>query len=513
LAAFIESGGRAIGCHLETDEADHGRRSRDLGHTNLRSVAIAMPHDDPALRRVLVFDASPPLLAELAAWWAEEDAPPYVVFFHAQHAMRCLRPLGLTPARYGCLTTLLTLLEEGTARPPRDLSAAVDLAFGRELVPPMATAAQMAAREADALVPLLKHHTPELRRAHLGRAYEVECQLVPAVVDMEATGVAFDAPAFERLAQAWATERESTEAPDRIARLDKLLSTYAHWGRSYVGEDGRIRCRLHPLATDSGRFSCSDPNLQQVPSPHTAPGFRRCFRAAEGAVLVIADYSQIELRVAAQLAPCDALTRVFMEGRDPHRATAATLVGKPESEITSRQRKLAKAINFGFLFGMGARRFREYASSSYGLDLGERDAEEARAAFFRTYPGIRAWHERTRQLSNRARREDVTVMTVLGRRKRFEAGHFSFPAALNIPVQGTAAEGFKLAMIALHERLPQLGGRGVLTVHDEYLAEVPRERSEEGRALVVDAMVAGMRQVIDRVPISVEAEVADHWGA
>ncbi len=180
--------------------------------------------------------------------------------------------------------------------------------------------------------------------------------------------------------------------------------------------------------------------------------------------------------------------------------------------MTDQERKLAKAVNFGFLFGMGARRFRSYAASSYGLTLDDAEAHAARRAFFRTFPGLEAWHARTARLARTAGPDGVVVRTALGRRKRFLPGRFSFNAALNIPVQGTAAEGFKAAMILLAERLPTIGGRGVLCVHDEYLAEVPAEHAEAARTLVVDAMIEGMQHVLGPVPIAVDATVTQAWG-
>ncbi|MCA9662178.1 MAG: hypothetical protein KC486_27820, partial [Myxococcales bacterium] len=257
--------------------------------------------------------------------------------------------------------------------------------------------------------------------------------------------------------------------------------------------------------------SCQSPNLQQVPAEHTAPGARACFAAPPWRALVIADFAQIELRVAAHIAGCKTLRQVFIDGRDVHRATAAGLARKPEAEVTDHERKLAKAINFGFLFGMGARRFREYAQASYGLDLDLAGAERARDGFFRTFPGIAAWHRRVGQLSAKARSEDVVVHTILGRRKRFPAGKFSFNSALNIPVQGTAAEGFKLAMIELHRELQALGGAGILVVHDEYIAEVPEESADAARVLVQRTMEAAMAKVVPSVPIVAEAHVARSW--
>jgi DNA polymerase I-like protein with 3'-5' exonuclease and polymerase domains len=417
------------------------------------------------------------------------------------------------PPRMGCLTTAATLLAAGEDgdRDDRPLDKLVRDQLGATL-PLLGDPNAQLALEADVLIPLMRKLTSVLRDAELMRVFQVETRLLPAVIDMEAAGMPVDAAALERIGQSWVDEMGQDPPPDaaRRKRLEKLISTYRYWSRDYVDVDGRIRCRLNPLATDSGRFSCSEPNLQQVPSEHTAPGMRACFRAPEGKLLIIADYAQIELRVAASLAPCDALRRVFIEGRDVHRATASTLARKAPEQVTSRERQLAKAINFGFLFGMGAKRFLSYAKSAYGLELQQREAEEARQAFFSTFPGIQAWHRRIGKLSH-TQRGPVEVVTVLGRKKRFPASEFSFNAALNIPVQGSAADGFKLAMTALHRELPRLGGRGVLCVHDEYIAEVPREQAEEARVLVARVMEREMSRVIPGVPIVAEAAIAQSW--
>ena len=459
-----------------------------------------------------------PLQALLAG---TDQSIPYVVFHDAHFSLAALQPLGISPPRFGCTLIAATLLAEGTGvrHDTLELAALATGHLERGLpgqvqqgqVSPAIARYPVAAAAADCLVPLLRALTPVLRERGLSRVYDLECRLLPAVLAMEAAGVGLDVAGFNRIAQGWQRERDTNPAPERVAQLDKLLSTYANWPRDFVADDGRMRPHLHPLATDSGRFACSQPNLQQVPAEHTAPGLRGCFVPAPGNVLIIADYAQIELRVAAQLAPCAALRRVFQEGRDPHRATAATLAGKPESEISSHERKLAKAVNFGFLFGMGARRFQDYALASYGLELDHTAAQAARDAFFATFPGIAAWHRKIGDLGPRSHREDTLVHTALGRRKRFPAGHFSFNAALNIPVQGTAAEGFKRAMIDLHAALAVLGGRGVLCVHDEYLAEVPADRAEVARVLVSRTMEAAMATVVPGVPIVAEAHIARSW--
>lgn len=460
-------------------------------------------------------------LRPLQALLAGAGEPPYVILHDAHFALAALRPLGLAPPRFGCTLTAATLLAEGAPRGHDDLDLARLIArhlqhglpgqVQQGQVIPAIARYPVAAAAADALVPLLRALTPALRERGLARLYELECRLLPAVLAMEEAGLGVDVAAFNAVAAGWQREKDAGPAPERLAQLDKLLSTYAHWARDFVADDGRMRPHLHPLATDSGRFACSQPNLQQVPAEHTAPGLRACFVPAPGMVLIIADYAQIELRVAAQLAPCAALRQVFRAGRDPHRATAATLAGKPEAEVSAHERKLAKAVNFGFLFGMGARRFQDYALASYGLVLDAAAAQAARDAFFATFPGIAAWHRRVGGWEPRSHREDITVTTALGRRKRFPAGHFSFNAALNIPVQGTAAEGFKRAMIDLHAALTAIGGRGVLCVHDEYLAEVPEDRADEARLLVQRTMEAAMATVVPGVPIVAEAHVARSW--
>ncbi len=519
----------ALALDLRRPEGGRVRAGDDPRGATLEGLVIAASELD----HVIAFEAgtlsASTLLELLARLWAPSQGdtrPPYVVFAHAQTAIHALvERLGeqRLPGRVGCVTTAATLLGEGAdrRRDHRPLDLLVREVLERELPETLLglSGGERLACEAEALLALMQVYGPALRERKLARVFAFECELVPAVVAMERVGVGLDAAAFERVAAAWERERaeldtlgnrERQAQLDRIARLDKLISTYRWWARDFaVGN--RIHCRLHPLATDTGRFACSDPNLQQVPGEHTAPGLRACFVPAPGYALVVADYAQIELRVAAHLAPCEPLRSVFRAGRDPHRATAATLTGKPEAQVDDHERKLAKAINFGFLFGMGAERFRSYAQDSYGVVLDERQASEAREAFFRTFPGIAAWHRRIRSLARLSEREPITVQTVMGRRRTFPAGSFSFNAALNIPVQGSAAEGFKLAMVRLDRSLRAIGGRGVLIVHDEYLAEVPLERAEEGRALVEREMIAAMREWIDSVPIVVDARVVAHW--
>lgn len=535
VARLRERAPAAVGLWVGPDPSRSRHDADDWRGARPGMVALAVPAPEPdatsipspapasAPAEVWTFDPARGLdPAPLLSWLAEPGAP-YVVTHGAQIILHRLlawagRDDAPLPTRLGCTQIAAVLLAEGTRRGlptlPECVARALEHAWpfdALELPLSGADPHAVAATSASVLVPLLRALTPMLRRRDLVRVYELECHLVPVVVAMERIGVGVDAAAFQRIVDGWLREQPTATDPERQARLAKLVSTYGYWPREYVSGD-RIHCRLHPLAADSGRFSCTEPNLQQVPSEHTAPGLRACFRAAPGHVLVVADYAQIELRVAAHLAPCEALRTVFREGRDPHLATAATLTGKPEAEVSAHERKLAKAVNFGFLFGMGAPRFRSYAKDSYGVDLDEHEAQRAREAFLRTFPGIARWHAKVGALGGRGRpARAVTVRTALGRRKRFPADGYSFNAALNIPVQGTAADGFKLAMIRLHPRLCALGGRGILCVHDEYLAEVPTARAEEARTVVETTMREAMQELVTSVPIEVEASITSTW--
>jgi DNA polymerase-1 len=505
----------AVGVTVEPDGPRPRHLMEDYRVGTVSQIGLSLRDDGS---QTFILDAGVPGIGELIDVLAADDGP-YLVFHDAHAALfRLGTRIGhpVEPPRLSCTETAAVVLAEGT-RPWRDRPTLPELAdklLQRSFPEPALEAAvappEIVAARTDALLPLMQAMTPLLRKRDLVPVYQLETKVLAPTIAMERNGFAIDGARFQQIAESWQRERNETEDPARQQRLDKLLSTYSYWPREYI-RGGRIHTMLHPLAADSGRFSCTDPNLQQVPSEHTAPGLRSCFGASEGSVLIIADYAQIELRVAAHLAPCDAMRQVFREGRDPHRATAATITGRPESEITDHERKLAKAVNFGFLFGMGAKRFRKYAADSYGVQLDEREAQAAREAFLRTYPGIAAWHRRVGSMGRNGR--SVTVRTALGRRKRFEPDRFSYNAALNIPVQGTAAEGFKHALVRLLAPLRELGGRPVLCVHDEYIAEVPRSRAEEGRALVERIMAEAMATVVDSVPIEVEAVFAESWGA
>jgi DNA polymerase I len=253
-------------------------------------------------------------------------------------------------------------------------------------------------------------------------------------------------------------------------------------------------------------MACSDPNLQSIPH---GSGHHSCVRAPEGRTLVIADYSQIELRLAAKMWNEPVMLKTFREGGDVHSTTAHSITGK--EEVTAEERKRAKAVNFGIIFGQKAKSLRQYARNNYGVDMSPEEAVAYRRRFFEAYRGIRRWHAED---SARLRRGELDTRTLTGRRRR---GVRSPTEHLNAPVQGTAADGMKMALALLWERCDECPGAvPVLAVHDEIVIECDADKAEEAKDWLVRAMKDGMDAVVNgeepRVPIEVEASVAQTWG-
>ncbi|HVK11061.1 MAG TPA: DNA polymerase, partial [Gemmataceae bacterium] len=195
-----------------------------------------------------------------------------------------------------------------------------------------------------------------------------------------------------------------------------------------------------------------------------------------------------------------ALTAAYDRGEDLHTLTAKAVLGI--QDVTKGHRQLAKAINFGLLYGMGAKGFRQYAKTTYGVGMTEGEAGEYRNAFFRAYPGLRKWH-------NRAGDKPKDTRTLTGRRV---LGVERFNEKLNLPVQGTGADGLKAAMGLLWERRAEVPtARLVLAVHDELVVEVPEADAERAKTWLVTAMKDGMAPLVAPIPVEVEARVGRSW--
>ena len=286
----------------------------------------------------------------------------------------------------------------------------------------------------------------------------------------------------------------------------KLKSTYAEGLLKALDGDGRVRTSFQMTVTATGRLSSTEPNLQNIPTrTDLGSEIRKMFVPAEGCVLVDADYSQIELRLLAQISGDEAMREAFRSGQDIHTATAAQVFHVSPEEVTQEMRRSAKAVNFGIVYGI--------SPFSLSQDIGVTTAE-AKAyidGYFAAFSGVRQYMD---EVVARAK-EDGFVETLFHRRRdlpelkssKFNLRSFGERVALNMPIQGTAADVMKLAMVAVWKRLraEKLQARLVLQVHDELIVECPESEAETVARLLEEEMENVVRL---SVPLTAEA----HWG-
>ena len=293
-----------------------------------------------------------------------------------------------------------------------------------------------------------------------------------------------------------------------VARADQRLSSF---GRKLVAAISPVTSRLHgdliPCAQKSGRTSCSAPNLLGLP-----PEARRAVIAPSGRMLVVADLSQIELRVAAELSGDPAMRQAFRDGRDLHRVTASAITGAAEEDVTPEQRKAAKPVNFGVLYGQGARGLRATAWSDYGLDMSLAEAERARAALRARYPTLIAWQRRTVDRANAA----GVLRSVLGRPLRAEwepGGQIRYTLACNYPIQSSAADVLLVAMAKAASMLEGIDAAIILQVHDELVVEAAEQDALTARDRLVEAMTEAFLEVFPDAPTTglVDVAIVDCW--
>ncbi len=301
--------------------------------------------------------------------------------------------------------------------------------------------------------------------------------------------------------------------PERVLRyrtLYKLYSTYVEPIPQLINsETGRIHTTFHQTGTSTGRLSSSDPNLQNIPvKGEEGKMIRRAFVAPEGSLLLCADYSQIELRLLAHFSGDEALKRAFREGRDIHAAAASEIFGVPQEAVTPEMRRLAKVINFGIAYGMSA------FGLSKELKIDVKQASAFIERYFERYPGVREYMRRAVEEA----REKGFVTTFFGRRRPIPdirsrekaVREFAERTAINTPIQGSAADIVKKAMISIHERFEREGHRAklILQVHDELVFEVPEEEAKE----VEEIVRKEMEEVVElEVPLKVNIAVGKNW--
>jgi DNA polymerase-1 len=310
---------------------------------------------------------------------------------------------------------------------------------------------------------------------------------------------------------------EGHDLPARVLdwrQLSKLKSTYTDALQNQIDpESGRVHTSYSQAVASTGRLSSNDPNLQNIPV-RTEEGrkIRTAFVAETGAKLLSVDYSQIELRLAAEICDEPALKEAFREGQDIHAITASQVFGVPVEGMDPMIRRQAKAINFGIIYGISA------FGLARNLGIGQSEAKTFIDTYFERYPNIQAYMARTRAEA----RERGFVTTLFGRRihvpgiadKNPARRNFSERAAINAPIQGTAADIIKRAMIRIPPALAEAGlaAQMLLQVHDELVFEVPEGEIEETSALVRGVMESACRPAIElSVPLTADACVGDNW--
>jgi DNA polymerase-1 len=371
-------------------------------------------------------------------------------------------------------------------------------------------------------------------RAQLNKVSAAQATVANDLQDMLAAGVAqaslFGRPEINLDSQAQVTDAlvnlgipmpnttrawELQPLADRYPQVAKLLEYRGHakatssFGENILGfiepATGRIHADFRQIGAPTGRFSCSSPNLQQI--PHETE-YRSCFRAPEGRKLVVADYSQIELRILADFSEDENFINAFVSGQDFHRATAAQIFSTKPEDVDVDQRSFAKRLNFGVVYGIGAQRF------AMMTGLTERQAEDTLRRYFATYPKMDEWlRARSKNVLN-----ERSARTASGRMARinFDPNDRSSVGAAqryakNMPIQGTSADILKRALRLLHDDIRGSSARLVNIVHDEIVVECDAADTCEIAAKLESAMLRAGEQFVKRVPIKVDATIADEW--
>ena len=471
---------------------------------------------------------------------------------------------GLVPKRVHCTLTAARLLVAGT-KPGNNLDQCLERYLGIQPAPDQSrsdwasmllTEDQLsyAARDVAHLHDLLGTMESELEASGLDTVWALESNLLPVVVGMEATGMHVERDKLRKIAddalklaqqasddlrvalgnpsinpaspsQLLAALRgkgiklEST-AEEKLKEADdghlvplvlahREASKRAQQAESlndHIQQDGRIHGRFEPLGTATGRFSSKEPNLQNIGRGE----IREAFTAPTGKCLIVADYSQVELRAAAAIAGETKMIEAYQAGADLHKLTAATVLGIAPDQVTKHQRQLGKATSFGLIYGQSAPGLVRYAATSYGVTMDEDEATRIRKAFFQTYSRLRQWHG----LSHQQAEAGITeVRTRSGRRRLIPSNATDwerFTALVNTPVQGGTADGMKHALVLIHERLPKFA-RIVSTVHDEVVVECHESYADDCLKIITTAMVEAMTALFPEVPIEVEGNTCTTW--
>ncbi len=425
---------------------------------------------------------------------------------------------------------------------------------------------EYAARDAAILLPLRERLAESMEREELGAVSEIEFGAVAAIAEMELAGIKLDVARWKELEKTVRERRDRAAerleahfpAPDGVLPLEglgpqlnlnspqqitdafrqigielpdtrvwtllktdhqaardlleyrelqKKLGTYLETYASFIHpKTGRIHANFLQCRVPTGRLACTNPNIQQIPHEDE---FRRCFVADEGNVLVIADYSQIELRILAEVSDDPGFVEAFQKGEDLHRVTAATMFGVEKGAVTKEQRSAAKRINFGLAYGRGPK------SLSAQLGTDEDRARELIDEYFANYPKVQKYLQDTANEAMRTR----TLRTLSGRVRKFgdTSGLSSMERgalrreAMNFPIQGSSADIAKLALGYIRRELRDLDARLINCIHDEFVVECAQEVASEVSGRMEGAMFRAGAKLLKKVPVEVEVAVSHEW--
>lgn len=342
----------------------------------------------------------------------------------------------------------------------------------------------------------------KIKGFNLGSVAQLQPALVAAGIpvdrSLDKTALAFLAPDHELIRDYLAFKELKTAC----SQVEKMI------GHAQQYQDNRIRANYRQLGTDTGRVSCAEPNLQQIKRDKE---YRQGFVASPGHILVIADYSQLELRIAAECSGEERMSQAYKEGADLHTRTAALMNGIDEEDVTKEQRRDAKTYNFGALFGSGARSIRTQAAAA-GLFLTLEEAEEKLSQWKSAFPQLVGWQRTQGNTTG-------PVFTLMGRRRLLTqgpGGSDKYTTRLNTQVQGTGGDCMKAALALLWENYLSVRPEWklVANVHDEAVMEVPEKDRDEAQVVLKECMESAAYEVcLTNVPIVAESGTGRDWSA
>jgi DNA polymerase I-like protein with 3'-5' exonuclease and polymerase domains len=349
---------------------------------------------------------------------------------------------------------------------------------------------QCAARKTALLLPLYEAVRKRITRKKLDFVAKRENRCIKPIFEMQTGGISVDLEALEGVYQQSQDEGNTiiTEHAKRL--LDHADST-----------TGKIYAQFNQLGTVTGRITCSNPNLLGIPRD---PRLRACIVPGNGHKFVIGDYSQIELRIAAEIAEDETMIKAFEKDMDLHQHTASLVTGKPKKKIGPKMRRVGKQLNFGVLYGMSPEAFRDKIQEDLGIQLSEERAQKLLANFFKAYKGVSRWRKMLID------KRPLKIKTIGGRIRRWRHEP-KVTELLNSPIQGTAADILKLCLVSLDKQLQNTDSRIVCCVYDEIIIEAPEDNAGEVRGILKKCMKKAGRKFLKKVPVKVDVVIADSW--